>query len=72
MIPQLDLHGVKHEDVGRQCDKFMSSIWGNYDCVDIITGNSTQMRKLVISALDYYDVEISMSMNKPAVLRIYL
>ena len=72
MIPLLDLHGTKHEDVGRQCDKFMSSIWGNYACVDIVTGNSIEMRKLVIAALDYYDVEISMSMNKPAVLRIYL
>lgn len=50
----------------------MSSMWGNYDCVDIITGNSTDMRKMVIDALEYYDVEISMSMSNPAVLRVYL
>ena len=72
MIPKLDLHGTRHEDVGRQCDKFMSSTWGNYDCVDIITGNSIDMRKMVIAALEYYDVEISMSMSNPAVLRVYL
>ena len=72
MIPQLDLHSVKHEDVGRQCDKFMSAIWGNYDCVDIITGNSIEMRRLAITALDYYDVEIAVSMKNPAVLRIFI
>ena len=72
MIPQLDLHGTKHEDVGSQCDKFMSTMWGNYDCVDIITGNSIEMRRLVIIALEYYDVEIAWSMKNPAVLRVYL
>ena len=72
MIPQLDLHGTKHEDVGRRCDKFMTSIWGNYDCVDIITGNSLEMRKRVIECLGCYDVEISLAMHNPAVLRIYL
>ena len=72
MIPQLDLHGIRHEDVGRQCDKFMSSMWGNYDCVDIVTGNSDNMRKMVVAALEHYDVEISMSMSNPAVLRVYL
>lgn len=72
MIPKLDLHGTKHEDVGRQCDKFMSKVWGNYDCVDIITGNSYEMRNLVINVLDYYDVEITIAMSNPAVLRVYL
>lgn len=72
MIPQLDLHGIKHTDVQRKCDIFMTQIWGTYDCVDIITGNSDQMRKMVVSALNDYDVEISMSFQKPSVLRIYL
>ena len=72
MIPRLDLHGVKHVDVRRKCDTFMTQIWGSYDCVDIITGNSDQMRKMVVSALSDYDVEISMSLQSSSVLRIYL
>ncbi len=72
MIPKLDLHGIKHEEVGDRCDKFMTSIWGSHDCVDIITGNSITMRKVVIEALSYYEVEISVSMRNPAVLRVFL
>lgn len=72
MIPKLDLHGIKHEEVGDCCDKFMTSIWGEHDCVDIVTGNSITMRKVVIKALDCYDVEISVSMRNPAVLRVFL
>jgi len=72
MIPKLDLHGIKHEEVSDYCDKFMTSIWGEYDCVDIVTGNSIVMRKAVIEALDCYDVEISVSMSNPAILRVFL
>ena len=72
MIPQLDLHGIRHADVRRECDSFMTRIWGSYDCVDIITGNSDEMRSLVVDALRDYDVEITMAMQNSAVLRIYL
>ena len=72
MIPQLDLHGIKHADVRRECDAFMTRIWGSYDCVDIITGNSDEMRILVVDALSDYDVEVSMPMGNHAILRVYL
>ncbi len=72
MIPQLDLHGVKHEDVSRRCDKFLTSIWGNHDCVDIITGNSEQMKQVVVEALESYDVEIRPALYNSAILRVYL
>ena len=54
MIPQLDLHGIKHEDVSRRCDKFLTSIWGNHDCIDIITGNSDRMKQIVIAVVRSY------------------
>ncbi len=72
MIPQLDLHGVKHEDVSRRCDKFLTSIWGNHDCADIITGNSEQMKQVVVEALEPYDVEIRPALYNSAILRVYL
>lgn len=72
MIPQLDLHGIKHEDVRRVCDSFMTRIWGSYDCADIVTGNSDQMRILVVDALSVYDVEVAMSPRNHAILRVYL
>ena len=72
MIPQLDLHGIKHEDVSRRCDKFLTSIWGNHDCIDIITGNSDQMKQAVVEALKPYDVEIRPTFYNSAILRIYL
>ena len=72
MIPQLDLHGIKHEDVSRRCDKFLTSIWGNHDCIDIITGNSDQMKQVVVEALKPYDVEIRPTLYNSSILRIYL
>ena len=72
MTPRLDLHGVKHSDVKRICDSFMSKIWGSCEHADIITGNSDQMKKEVIDSLSEYDVEITVAMENSAVLRVYM
>ena len=72
MIPELDLHGVRHDDVARKCDQFMTEIWGRFDEAKIITGNSILMRRRVVSALKSYDIDLEPLPHNPAVLRVYL
>ena len=71
MIPELDLHGVRYEDVARKCDRFMTEIWGRCDEAKIITGNSIVMRKHVESALCSYDVDLKPLHHNPGILRIF-
>ena len=72
MTPRLDLHGVRHADVRRMCDSFMSKIWGSCEHADIITGNSDQMKREVMNSLRDYDVEVTVAMENSAVLRVYM
>ena len=56
--PQLDLHGVRHEDVANTVKRFIEDIFqystdGHYD---IITGLSPMMRELVIKEVTRYEV----------------
>tara|TARA_Y100001937_G_scaffold105575_1_gene146542 strand:+ start:353 stop:553 length:201 start_codon:yes stop_codon:yes gene_type:complete len=45
----LDLHGIKHEDVDRLVENFVLL---NELPLKIITGNSDEMRRLVINVLE--------------------
>ena len=45
MENKLDLHGIKHEDVNRVVENFVLL---NETPLNIITGNSTMMRELVV------------------------
>ena len=45
----LDLHGIKHEDVDRLVENFVLL---NELPLNIITGNSDEMRRLVINVLE--------------------
>lgn len=49
---ELDLHGVKHEDVHRIVDRH---IYLNTPPFKIITGNSSRMKELVEEVLDEYN-----------------
>jgi len=57
-IPELDLHGVKHEDVEEWTLLWSYRVRGFSG--KIITGNSTKMRTLATSALQkngfYYEI----------------
>jgi uncharacterized protein YbcC (UPF0753/DUF2309 family) len=46
---KLDLHGIKHEDVNRLVENFVLL---NETPLNIITGNSTMMRELVVEVLE--------------------
>jgi DNA-nicking Smr family endonuclease len=56
--PQLDLHGVKHEEVANTVKRFIEDIFqysvdGHYN---IITGLSPKMRELVVEEVNRYGV----------------
>ncbi len=52
---EIDLHGVKHEDVGRVLDTF---IWEHMQKkssgIKIITGNSLEMKEIVFNIVSEY------------------
>ena len=52
-IKQLDLHGIKHEDVDRLVENFVLL---NKPPLKIITGNSDKMPELVRNVLDRHDI----------------
>tara|TARA_R100000008_G_scaffold69663_1_gene47084 strand:- start:312 stop:542 length:231 start_codon:yes stop_codon:yes gene_type:complete len=54
MIKQLDLHGIKHEEVDRLVENFVLL---NETPMRIITGNSDTMRGLVIEVLDKHNIK---------------
>ena len=54
MIKKLDLHGIKHEDVDRLVENFVLL---NNPPIRIITGNSNQMRDIVVEVLSRHDIE---------------
>ena len=53
MNKDLDLHGVKHNDVNRLVENF---ILLNESPMSIITGNSEEMMRLVINVLEEHNM----------------
>ena len=53
MLKQLDLHGIRHEDVDRLVENFVLL---NNPPIRIITGNSNRMTELVVDVLDRHDI----------------
>tara|TARA_R100000152_G_C6758313_1_gene182185 strand:+ start:1061 stop:1267 length:207 start_codon:yes stop_codon:yes gene_type:complete len=51
---KLDLHGVRHEEVDRLVENFVLL---NNPPLEIITGNSDKMTKLVRDVLDRHEIE---------------
>ena len=53
-MSELDLHGVKHEDVDRIVENFVLL---NSPPMRIITGNSEKMMELTLNVLNRHDIE---------------
>jgi hypothetical protein len=51
----LDLHGVRYEEVPRICHAFINTNWGVE--LKIITGNSDEMKQVVVSILRQYSLD---------------
>ena len=56
-MKQLDLHGIRHGDVRQKVIRFIEDLWGENVRVEIITGNSLEMKNIVKQVLDEYDLE---------------
>lgn len=51
----IDLHGVKHEDVGKLLDSFLwENMQKNVKGIRIITGNSSEMKRIVNEIIEEY------------------
>jgi len=57
MIPTLDLHGMKHEEVENEVARFLSLWMGQNLFADIITGHSEAMSALVLKVVADYGLE---------------
>jgi len=62
---QLDLHGVRHEDVTRKVVHFIEDHWDCGEEVEIITGHSKVMRRLVEKTLDEYKLDYAANLFLP-------
>lgn len=69
----LDLHGIKHSEVPKLVDQFL---WENMNKktteVEIITGISDQMKKIVIETIGDYNFFCEEEFNNPGKLIIKL
>jgi DNA-nicking Smr family endonuclease len=72
-VKTLDLHGIKHSEVPKLVDQFL---WENMSKktteVEIITGISDQMKKIVIETIDDYNFFCEEEFNNPGKLIIKL
>ena len=66
---EIDLHGVKHEDVGKTLDTF---IWEQMkrkaSGIKIVTGNSADMKRIVSDIVTEYGFIAVESFGNPATL----
>jgi DNA-nicking Smr family endonuclease len=73
MIAKIDLHGVKHENVASMLDSF---IWEEMKkksaAIHIITGNSSEMKRIVTEIANEYGFEIADSFGNEAQMTLHL
>ena len=65
---KVDLHGIKHEDVGNVLAENL--FWQKKENVEIITGNSEKMRNLVIGWLEQYDYDYIVEAHNMGCIKI--
>lgn len=72
-MKEIDLHGVRHEDVGKKLDPF---IWENMKLneshIGIVTGNSEEMKKIVNELLKEYSYTSEQSLMNTGLLYVKL
>jgi DNA-nicking Smr family endonuclease len=67
---KLDLHGVRHHEVRNKVIRLVEDNWGEGLNVEIITGNSDEMKSIVGNVLDEYhlDYKIGTFFNKNTII----
>ena len=54
---KLDLHGVRHHEVRNKVIRLVEDNWGEGLNVEIVTGNSDEMKSIVGNVLDEYNLD---------------
>ena len=54
---KLDLHGVRHHEVRNKVIRIVEDHWGEGLNVEIVTGNSDEMKSIVGNVLDEYNLD---------------
>ena len=54
---KLDLHGVRHHEVRNKVIRLVEDNWGEGLNVEIITGNSDEMKAIVGNVLNEYNLD---------------
>jgi DNA-nicking Smr family endonuclease len=68
---KLDLHGVKHADVDKELDSFLYEHLQTKNLqVEVVTGKSTTMKKIVKDLLVDYNLEVSQELENKGLLQI--
>jgi hypothetical protein len=72
-VPTLDLHGLRHHEVGNEVARFIERFRNNDLFVDIITGNSQKMIEETVKVLNQYGVEYNTGLpHHPGRIRVAL
>lgn len=54
---KLDLHGVRHHEVRNKVIRLVEKNWGGDSEIEIVTGNSDEMKNIVGDILDEYHLK---------------
>ena len=57
MVPTLDLHGVKHDEVENEVARFLNAWLGKHLMAYFIVGHSQKMTELVLNVVKDYQLE---------------
>lgn len=60
-VYRLDLHKKRHEEARRAVIHFIERHWNESAELEIVTGNSTRMRGMVLNTLDEYGLSYQIS-----------
>jgi DNA-nicking Smr family endonuclease len=60
-IFKLDLHRLRHEEARRAVIRFIEEHWDDGSELEIVTGNSTKMKGIVLNILNEYGMTYQIS-----------
>lgn len=70
---KIDLHGVRHNEVRQKIDIFFwDAIRNNKSQIEIITGNSEKMKKIIFDICDEYKFEVNKLASNSGKLVVYI
>ncbi len=61
-VPTLDLHGLRHHEVGNEVARFIETWLGNDLFLDVITGNSERMIFETTKVIEQYGLQYYMGL----------